>query len=79
MGKSDAGGEPVDAAGGGVERRLAHAIAGTGSEARWRRGKVSGVAHVDVRVIADAVAHRLVEPAGLLALAGVRRYGGTGK
>jgi hypothetical protein len=68
----------VDAAGGGVKRRLAHAIA-VASRKHARGPERLGSEHVDVRVVADAVAHRLIEQAGLLAVAGVRRNGGAGE
>jgi len=65
-------------AGGGVECRLAHAIAVAGRK-HARGPERRARAHVDVRVVAGAVAHRLIEHAGLLAVAGVRRDGGAGE
>jgi len=78
VGESDTGGKAVDAADGGVECGLADAIAGAGREhARGAEGLRR--AHVDVRVVADAVAHRLVEQAGFIAVGSVSRDGGTGE
>ena len=78
IGESDAGGNKVDAAGGGVKRRFANAIAVASCKHAGGPERL-GRAHVDVRVVADAVAHRLIEQTGLLAVAGVRRNGGAGE